>query len=294
VISPETALALCRLFFYAAAVVLYGAGCFMAFIAPSRLGREIGAATGAGIQTAGFVALAASLAWLPIEAAVIGGGWRSAVDGATLSALAFGTTIGTAWMVRFGLALLTAAVPVARPHAGRIHTVLAALLLASLTLSGHAQMDEGARGTLHVLNHGLHLLSGGFWLGSLVFLPACLARLRDPPLCMEAKTALRRFSLAGHVAVVLVIATGIINTALILRRWPDDPASPYQLLLDAKIVLVLAMTGLAVLNCYVFVPRLRAGPERAVASIRAATLVEIALGAAVLGLVAVFGLMDPS
>lgn len=293
-IAPETALALCRLFFYAAAVVLYGAGCFMAFLAPSRLGREIGAATGAGIQTAGFVALAASLAWLPIEAAVIGGGWPSAVDGATLLALVFGTTIGTAWMVRVGLALLTATLLVARPGAGGTQTVLAALLLASLALSGHAQMDDGAWRTLHILNHGLHLLSGGFWFGSLVILPACLARLRDAALCMEAKTALRRFSSAGHVAVALVIATGIINTALILRRWPDDPASPYQLLLDAKIVLVLAMTGLAVLNRYVFVPHLRTEPERAVASIRIGTLVEVTLGAGVLALVAIFGVMDPS
>lgn len=293
-ISPETGLALCRLFFSAAATVLYGAGCFFAFVAPPPLGRAIGAATRVNIKTAGFIAFAASLAWLPVEAAVIGGGWSSAIDGATLSELVFGTTIGTAWMIRVGLALLTAAAFVARPRASRVHAVLAALLLASLALSGHAQMDQGARGTLHVLNHGLHLLSGGFWLGSLIMLPACLARLRDPMLGAGAKTALRRFSFLGHVAVALVIMTGIVNTALILGRWPDDLASPYQLLLDVKIVLVLAMTGLAVLNRYVFVPRLRADPERAVASIRIGTLVEVTLGASVLALVAIFGLMDPS
>lgn len=193
-IAPETGLALYRLFFSAAAIVLYGAGCFIAFIAPPRLGQEIDAATGSGLRTAGVVAFAASLAWLPIEAAVIGGSWRSAINGTTLSTLAFGTMIGMAWMARAGLALLTIMALVARPHARRIHAALSALLLASLALSGHAEMDEGARGALHVLNDGLHLLSGGFWLGSLIMLPACLARLRDPVLGAEAKTALRRFS----------------------------------------------------------------------------------------------------
>ncbi|WP_162375472.1 copper homeostasis membrane protein CopD [Ancylobacter sp. TS-1] len=293
-IAPETGLALCRLLFSAAAIVLYGAGCFFAFLAPLRLGREISAAAGAGIRIAGVVSFAASLSWLPVEAAVIGGGWPSAIDGPTLSALAFHTMIGTAWMVRVGLALLAAALFIARPRAGRGQAMIAAALLASLALSGHAEMNEGARRTLHILNDGLHLLAGGFWLGSLIMLPACLARLRDPVLGGEARTALRRFSQAGHVAVALVIATGIVNSALILGRWPDDPSSPYQSLLDVKIILVLAMTGLAVLNRYYFVPRLKTWHERAVAGIRTGTLVEIALGAGVLALVAVFGLIDPS
>ncbi|MFG1456686.1 copper homeostasis membrane protein CopD [Xanthobacter sp. VTT E-85237] len=292
--APETALALCRLLFSAAAIVMYGAGCFIAVVAPPRLGLKMSAAAGAGMRVASVVAFAASLAWLPLEAAVIGGGWPSAIDGPTLSALAFGTVIGTAWMVRVGLALLAAAVFLARPRARRGQAVLAALLLASLAFLGHAEMDDGARRALHILNDGLHLLSGGFWLGSLILLPACLTRLRDPALGTEAKTALRRFSQAGHVAVALVIATGIVNTALILGRWPNDLASPYQRLLDLKILLVLAMAGVAILNRYMFVPRLKTQPERAVARLRTGTLAEIALGAGALALVAVFGLMDPS
>jgi putative copper resistance protein D len=121
-----------------------------------------------------------------------------------------------------------------------------------------------------------------------------LARLRDPTLCADAKIALRRFSSAGHIAVSLVVITGIVDTALILGHLPDDLASPYQLLLDAKIVLVIAMASLAVINRYVFVPRLRRQPECAVANIRNGTFAELALGAGVLALVAIFGLMDPS
>ena len=287
-ISPTTALILCRTSFYAAASVLYGSGCFVAFLAPQRLRQEIRSP----FRTAGVLALLASLAWLPIQAAVVGDKWTSALDLATLSALSK-TTGGTAWFVHCSLAL-SAFVILARPHASAARAVIAALLMASLVLSGHAEMDEGTRRALHILNHILHLLSGGFWLGSLVALPAGLARLRDPTLCADAKIALRRFSSAGHIAVSFVVITGIVNTALILGRWPDDLASPYQLLLDAKIVLVIAMASLAVINRYVFVPRLRRQPECAVVNIRYGTFAELALGAGVFALVAIFGLMDPS
>jgi len=283
------ALILCRISFYAAATVLYGCGCFVAFLAPQRLRQEIRSP----FRPAAVVALLASLAWLPIQAAVVGDSWTSALDGVTLLALSK-TTGGTAWFVRCTLALSAVGVILARPHAKAALAVISGLLMASLALSGHAEMDEGIRRALHILNHILHLLSGGFWLGSLVVLPAGLARLRDPALCADAKIALRRFSSAGHIAVALVVITGVVNTALILGHWPDDLASPYQLLLNAKIVLVVAMACLAVTNRYVFVPRLRRQPERAVANIRNGTLAELVLGAGVLVLVAVFGIMDPS
>jgi putative copper resistance protein D len=168
------------------------------------------------------------------------------------------------------------------------------LLLASLALTGHANMDEGTRGVLHILNDAAHLLAGGAWLGSLLALPGCLARLRDPAFCTEAKTALRRFSSAGHLAVALAIATGIVNTVLVLGRWPTDFTSTYQMLLVAKMALVAGMTGLALVNRYIFVPHMVAEPDRAIIQIRHGTYAELALGAGVLALVAFFGILDPT
>jgi copper resistance protein D len=133
VISPATALILCRTSLYAAASVLYGCGCFVAFLAPQRLRQEISSP----FRTAAVVALLASLAWLPIQAAIVGDSWTSAVAGATLLALSK-TTGGTAWFVRCALALSACSVVLARPHARTALAVIAGLLMTSFALSGHA------------------------------------------------------------------------------------------------------------------------------------------------------------
>ena len=103
-----------------------------------------------------------------------------------------------------------------------------------------------------------------------------------------------RFSTAGHAAVAAVLAGGIVNFALVLGCWPTDWSSLYQALLACKIALVLAMTGLAVVNRYIFVPRIGQSNGTAVRAVRTGAIAEILLGAAVLALVATFGLLDPA
>jgi putative copper resistance protein D len=292
-IAPHVALALVRLCFDAAAITAYGVSGFIACIAPKRLGQTIAASSNFLIVAASWLAVLSTFAWLPIEAAMIGESWKSALDRGTLSALLFDTAIGKAWLVRLTLSLLLTAALLWRP-ASIVRLALCGFLLASLALTGHANMDEGTRGALHILNDALHVLAGGAWLGSLLALPGCLARLRDPAFSTEAKTALRRFSSAGHLAVALVIATGIVNTVLVLQRWPTDFTSAYQMLLAAKIAFVAGMTGLALMNRYIFVPRMLAQPDRAIMQIRNGTYGELALGAGVLAFVALLGILDPT
>jgi copper resistance protein D len=292
-IAPHVALALVRLCFDSAAIAAYGVSGFIACIAPKRLGQAIAASSNFLIVAASSLAVFSTFAWLPIEAAVIGESWHSALDRSTLSALLCDTAMGKAWLVRLALSLLLTAALLGR-STPIVRLALSGLLLASLALTGHANMDEGTRGVLHILNDALHLLAAGAWLGSLLALPGCLARLRDPAFCTEAKTALRRFSSAGHLAVALAIATGIVNTVLVLGRWPTDFTSAYQMLLVAKIALVAGMTGLALVNRYIFVPRMVTEPDRAIIQIRHGTYAELALGAGVLALVAFFGILDPA
>ena len=47
-------------------------------------------------------------------------------------------------------------------------------LLASLGLVGHAAMQTGAEGVLHRMNHAVHLLTAGAWLGGLIPFAMCL------------------------------------------------------------------------------------------------------------------------
>ena len=95
------------------------------------------------------------------------------------------------------------------------------------------------------------------------------------------------------LGMTLVIATGALNTALVLGRWPTDWRSPYQALLAGKVAVVAAMTGLAVLNRYVVVPRMR-GSRSWAGAFAAAVRIEIALGVAAVACVGVFGLWDPA
>lgn len=291
-ISPCSALAIDRLCFDASAIGIYGRSGFIAWIAPQPLGRSLTAWSRNAALVAVLLALVTALAWLPLEAATSGDAWRSVIDGDRLRALLFDTGIGKTWIARVVLAVALVAV-LQRQSADRLQFMGSALLLASLALGGHAGMDSGLLGALHELNDALHLLSGGAWLGGLLLLPVCLTELRDPALGIDARVALRRFSFAGHFAVALVLATGVINTMLILPPGPIDLATTYRVLFACKIGLVAAMTALALLNRYVFVPKMRVKPERTILQIQTGTILELAFGLAVITLVAVLGILDP-
>ena len=293
--SLDGALAVCRLGHYAALTFIFGAVAFLRLMAGPVLAAPIGRALRLPIRLAILLAAATTWLWLPLQAAEIGGGWDCAADPGTLSAVLLDTGFGQVWIGRAILAVVLLLVLVAgwQRRMGAL-ALVAGLLLASLSLVGHAAMQSGASGMAHRLNQAVHVLSGGFWLGALVPFVLCLPALRDPRLRPDAARALRRFSTVGHVAVAAVLATGAVNVALVLDRWPTQWSSPYQALLVAKIAAVLAMTGLAITNRYVLVPRIKRSNGAAVRAIRDGAVAEILLGVAAVALVAVFGLLDPA
>lgn len=291
--STATVLALCRFGLDAAALMLWGASAYLAWLVPRDLAAAIAARIGRARAAAVGVAVVATLARLPVEVAAIGNGWRDSLDATAVVGVLCGTSVGQAWAAQAlaaSLLALAQAVPIRRRSAA---TALASgLLVASLSLGGHAVMHEGLLGLLHRANDVLHLLCAGAWLGALwpvVMVLSLLTRSERRP---EAGAALLAFSRAGHVAVALVLVSGVLNTALVLGRRPTDLSSPYQALLDVKLLCVATMVGLALANRYLVVPRLGRGPAAATA-LRRATLAEIGLGFVVLALVGIFGLLDP-
>jgi putative copper resistance protein D len=288
-IAPETALIFCRFVFDGAAIFLWGTSAYLATAVPSRLARDIAARLVRYQVGASLLVLLAALAMLPVETALIGDGWTSWRDPATVSDVVFGTTVGLAWRVQIaGAASLSLAMLALGPRQ-IVFAVFSAALLASLAITGHAAMNDGWTDILHRANHVLHLLSGGAWLGSLVPVLMILRRLRDP----EARTALTRFSRLGHFAVALVILTGFANMYLILGGPATDWAFLYQRLLSIKVVLVLVMTALALVNRYVLVPRMARGDGSARMRLARSTVTEVLLGAGAVAIVAWLGVLEP-
>jgi putative copper resistance protein D len=163
----------------------------------------------------------------------------------------------------------------------------------TLAFTGHPADDHGWLGILHGANQSLHLIAAAAWVGALPALWICAGHWREPTLQGDVERMLRRFSLSGHVAVVLVIVTGLVETQLIVGHVPTDLSSSYQLLLDLKVASVAAMIVFAILNRYRAVPRLEAGDVAGLRPLIRGTIAEIALAAVVVALVSLFGTLDP-
>jgi len=291
VIGPEPALVVCRFLFDGGALFLWGAAAYLCTLVPRELQFEIWAQLGLLRRIGLACVVATAIVMLPLRAAIIGDGWLDALNLDTLLGVAFDTTIGTAWLCQAAAAILLLCTSLL-PHGLRIGaTALAsAFLLASLPITGHAAMNGGWLGILHRANDVVHLLAGGAWVGALFPVFLILPRLKEAHTRDQAIAALIRFSTTGHVAVAVVILSGIANMLFILGGLPLDWTFAYQRLLTIKIGLVAAMTLIAVANRYVFVPRLRRRHQ----SLVIGTMTEIVLAIAIIALVAWFGMLEPA
>ena len=289
----ETALALCRFAHFAAAMMLFGATAFVLALAPPDLARALAPATRAVAAAAIPVAALSALVWLALESASMTGDWSAFFDLGSISAVLTDTDFGAVWLWRLVLVTaLVAALALGRGGPTLPLAVGATLLLASLGLVDHAAMQAGALGALHRANDGLHLLATAAWLGGLPMFALSLRAYRDPSLSAAAVTAMRRFSFWGQFDVALVALTGAVNVALTSGFGSFAP-TPYRFLLGTKLVLVATMVALALFNRYVLAPRL-AERDSARHALTRSCVAEVVLGAMVVALVSLFGLLDPN
>jgi putative copper resistance protein D len=288
----ESALALCRFAHFLSAMALFGASLYVWLLAPPDLGRALAPAARRIAAVAIPLAALSALAWIALEAASMADSWSGLVDADALQAVLTDTAFGAVWQWRLSVALvLLVALALGRHGPSGFMTVVSALLLASLCLVGHASMQHGGVGALHRVNHALHLLAAGAWLGGLLPFVLCLKAYRDPALRRDAVTAMRRFSFWGQFDVALVVLTGAANVAL-TSGAPPLPTTPYRALLCVKIALAATMIAMALLNRTVLAPRLKPDAP-ALRVLMRTSLAEVVLGTAVVALVSVFGLLDP-
>jgi putative copper resistance protein D len=286
-------LALCRFVHFLAAMLAFGMSAYLWAYAPERLSLALSPVIHRLALIASLVALVTAIAWLALESASMADNWSAALDPDAIGAVLVDTAFGHAWAAHLVLAAaLVAVVGVSR--AGWAATsLLSAALLASLGLVGHAAMQTGAEGVLHRANHAVHLMAAGAWIGGLVPFAMCLRAYKRDDLRKDAVRAMASFSYWGQLIVAAIVLTGVVNIALTSHHPPLPPTTPYRALLVAKLVIVAIMISLALVNRFVLTPRLKTSVN-ALATVRATSAAEVALGCVVIALVSVFALLDPA
>lgn len=297
-----------RFVHFAAAMAAFGIGAFRLYAFAGGAGAAEmpgGAALDATLArmttVAAVVALLSALAIMPCIAAGMAGSAAAAADLATEEAVLFATSFGQAWCWHLGFAVVLVSLGAAprRHWQAASATGAALLLLVSLGWVGHATEGEGAVRAAHVINQMVHLTAAGLWLGGLVPLGLLLARARRPDgsaYAALACAALPHFSQIGYTAVALLALSGAVNSVFLVGSIEALFGTPYGRLLALKIALFLAMVGLALVNRFRLMPRLRdaAAAPAALRAIYGSVVTEQAIGIAILAVVATLGTWPPA
>jgi copper resistance protein D len=173
-------------------------------------------------------------------------------------------------------------------------------LVAAIAWTGHAGSGAGELGILQLAADVLHLIAAAAWLGGLVslaFLLAAACRQDALAWASVARDATRRFSALGIVSVGIILATGMVNSWILVGSLHALTVTEYGRLLMLKIVLFAAMLLIAGVNRFWLTPQLalRSGSlPRALRQLARNSMIEIALGLAIFAIVGALGTMHPA
>jgi copper resistance protein D len=203
--------------------------------------------------------------WLQIVS-VAGVSLAQALNPKIIVEVLTGTRYGVVWAARVLLILLIAAVLGFRRDSRSdslrcIALILAAALIMTPALSGHAAAGEGIWLMIQLTADALHLFAAGVWLGGLVVFALFLGWTRSLPNAWAPaviKSATRRFSLLGLISVVILVATGFLNAWSLVGAVPPLLGTTYGKLLLIKLTLLLPLIGIAAINLLKLKPRILA------------------------------------
>jgi putative copper resistance protein D len=211
--------------------------------------------------TPGLVAAAllSGLAALAYQSAVATGRPAAALEPAVWMRLLLQSQFGTVWLIRHALLILLAALVLFREReesaadwaAFRVEAwLLGAAAAAAAAWAGHAAAVQPAALTAAVVDV-LHLVTAGAWLGSLLPLALLLRRAASEAGADArpyAVLAVRRFSRVALAAMLLIIASGLLNAWYQAGAVPAIVGTSYGHLLLIKVTLLVPVLGLAVVN----------------------------------------------
>ncbi|MBV8927395.1 MAG: CopD family protein [Bradyrhizobium sp.] len=205
---------------------------------------------------------------LPLSGAFASAPWK----------IALGTSLGPALLLAITALLAGVAASWVVPRLSRALSALALVGVGlSLAASGHAATAPPESLTRPAMF--LHGTAVAFWLGALLPL---LASLRGP---QAALPVVKRFSLAAIPVVGVLALTGLGLATIQLDSVAALVTTKYGIILSIKLALVAALLGLAALNRFRLTPALAAA-ETATTPLARSILLECALAAGILGVVA--------
>lgn len=218
---------------------------------------------------------------------VVGAGLPHLLDGNTWYEGLITSYAATLAIAAFGLLLALLSGRVGNALLARLLSLTALLSIgAAFAMSGHASTAPPELLTRPaVFVHGVAI---AFWVGSLLPL-ALLLRCGGPP----AIAPLARFSKAIPIPVGLLLVSGIVLAVIQLGTISALWSSPYGLVLDGKLVLVVAALGLATWNRLALTPKVKSGGAIARLALVRSIVIEMALIAAILGLVSIWRFTPP-
>lgn len=297
-LTPEALLIICRFIHFTAVMLLTGCGLFSVLLSGDRVALLLRVRLRYTARCAAVLAALTTVLWLLLQAALMGDGWADMRDPDIISAV-LSTSFGEIWRWQLVLAVVLCGgllLPAGRAQSS-LFLVCAAVMLALHAFTGHGMLYSGWTGRLYQLNQVIHLLSAAYWFGGLwPFLVCLLILLRRDTLAeglpKDVTATLIRFSNLGHLAVFLVLATGLISTLMLLPDWPQWSGSDYQALLWLKTGLVLTMVLLAVINRYAVVPKIAQSGRFRLLMIN--SWIEIILGTLAILMVAIFATYQPA
>jgi copper transport protein len=131
----------------------------------------------------------------------------------------------------------------------------------------------------------LHTISVAFWLGALMPLAGSLRLGRQEDLL--------RFSRWIPAAILVLVASGAVLSAVQLETFDAIWATPYGTVWAAKMASVLVLLGLGAFNRYALTPGIANGESSASARLVSSIRVELVVALAILGIVAAWRFTPP-
>jgi copper resistance protein D len=287
----STCYVLSRFIHFTSLMLVFGGSFFLTFLARGELRKKLATQMQRVLVCSILISFISAVMLFGFEAGLMGNGWSDVADVSTWT-LVFNTHFGAVWRWELALAFLSCLALCLDSSRNAVLLLITAAQLIGLGFIGHAAIHHGWAAAIQHANAAVHLLSGAYWFGCLMPLFFCSHFLYEAEQFNDARFAMKQFSRYGHVAVCLVIVTGIMNGLFIIPA-PYHWGALYLKLLLIKILFVFAMVLIALYNRYCLVPKIARDSETSVKKLFCLIWIEWSLALVVLLLVSLFATLAP-